>query len=155
MAPPGGYPAVNVTKNLPKGGASSITMALGGTFIFCYGTYKIIQANHLRRCVPPALPPLGPECARSPPPPVPAVRALCCCREWRREEMDIRLATLPFLMVENDVRGEYLKNKVTEHEAELMKDVPGWEAGASVYKTRFMTPMPLKALPTSTGRLGW
>ena len=59
MAPPGGYPAVNVTKNLPKGGASSITMALGGTFIFCYGTYKIIQANHLRRCVPPALPPLA------------------------------------------------------------------------------------------------
>lgn len=49
VAPPGGYPAVNVTKNLPKGGASSITMALGGTFIFCYGTYKIIQANHLRR----------------------------------------------------------------------------------------------------------
>lgn len=69
--------------------------------------------------------------------------------------MDIRLATLPFLMAENDVRGEYLKNKVTEHEAELMKDVPGWEAGASVYKTRFMSPMPLKALPTSTGRLGW
>ena len=28
-----------------------------------------------------------------------------------------------------------------ENEAELMKDVPNWDAGASVYKTRFMQPM--------------
>jgi hypothetical protein len=29
-----------------------------------------------------------------------------------------------------------------ENEAEIMKDVPNWEAGASVYKTRsFMPPM--------------
>ena len=28
-----------------------------------------------------------------------------------------------------------------ENEAELMKDVPDWEAGASVYKTRFMSAM--------------
>ena len=30
-----------------------------------------------------------------------------------------------------------------EKEGEIMQDVPGWEAGASVYKTRYMSPMDL------------
>ena len=38
-------------------------------------------------------------------------------------------------------RAAFIKSKMLENEAELMKDVPTWEAGASVYKTRYMSPM--------------
>lgn len=38
-------------------------------------------------------------------------------------------------------RAAFIKSKMLENEAELMKDVPDWEAGASVYKTRFMSAM--------------
>ena len=42
---------------------------------------------------------------------------------WRREEEDIRLATMPFLTAENDVRTAYLMQKVNANEAEVMKAV--------------------------------
>lgn len=39
-------------------------------------------------------------------------------------------------------RNAFFEAKRVENEAELMKDVPNWEAGASVYKTRdYMAPM--------------
>ena len=44
---------------------------------------------------------------------------------WGREEEDIRLATMPFLTAENDVRTAYLMQKVHANEAEVMKQVPG------------------------------
>mmetsp|Transcript_20447 Transcript_20447/g.48463 ORF Transcript_20447/g.48463 Transcript_20447/m.48463 type:complete len:137 (-) Transcript_20447:148-558(-) len=65
-------------------------------------------------------------------------------RVWRREEEDIRLATMPFLTAENDVRTAYLMQKVNANEAEVMKAVPDWEAGGSVYKTRWAAPMELQ-----------
>merc|ERR1719401_974639 len=74
-------------------------------------------------------------------------------REWRREEEDIRLATMPFLTVENDVRTAYLMQKVHANEAEIMKDVEGWEAGATEYKTRWMAPMELQG--ELYDRLAW
>lgn len=46
-------------------------------------------------------------------------------RVWGREEEDIRLATMPFLTAENDVRTAYLMQKVHANEAEVMKQVPG------------------------------
>ena len=49
-------------------------------------------------------------------------------------------------------RGEYFRGMAQQHEAELMKDVPNWEAGASVYKTRYMAPMDLKGLSTGVGK---
>jgi hypothetical protein len=67
-------------------------------------------------------------------------------REWRREEEDIRLATMPFLTAENDVRTAYLMEKVNASEAEIMKDVPNWEAGASPLKTRWAKPMELQGV---------
>jgi len=62
-------------------------------------------------------------------------------RAFNREELDIRMAVLPFLTAESDVKAAFIKSKMLENEAELMKDVPNWEAGASVYKTRYMSPM--------------
>ena len=39
-------------------------------------------------------------------------------------------------------RNAFYEEKRLANEAELMKDVPGWEAGASVYKSgRYMKPM--------------
>merc|ERR1719469_239605 len=67
-------------------------------------------------------------------------------RVWRREEEDIRLATVPFLTAENDLRTAYLMQKVHANEAEVMKDLPDWEAGASVYKTRWAAPMELQGV---------
>ena len=48
---------------------------------------------------------------------------------------------MPFLQAETDVQMAFIQGKQKESEAELMKDVPNWEAGASVYKTRYMNPM--------------
>ncbi len=39
-------------------------------------------------------------------------------------------------------RKAFFESKRLENEAELMKDVPNWEAGASTYNTRaYMAPM--------------
>ena len=39
-------------------------------------------------------------------------------------------------------RNAFFEAKRNENEAAIMKDVPNWEAGASVYKTRsWMKPM--------------
>ena len=67
-------------------------------------------------------------------------------RQWRQEEIDIRTAILPFLAAENDVQADFLKERQRLNEAELMKDVGGWEVGASVYKTRYMAPMALPGM---------
>ena len=48
---------------------------------------------------------------------------------------------MPFLQAETDVKMAFVKAKQAEGEAELMKDVKNWDAGASVYKTRYMNPM--------------
>ena len=63
-------------------------------------------------------------------------------REFQREEFDIRQSIVPFLQAESDVRTAFFEEKRNANEAELMKDVPNWEAGASVYKSRsYMAPM--------------
>ena len=43
-------------------------------------------------------------------------------------------------LFERDTNNQYDKNLGLD-EAELMKDVAGWEAGANVYKSRYMRPM--------------
>ena len=48
--PPGGFPAVNVKRNLPGGGLSSIALMGGCVLTFTYGMYTIICANRQRRC---------------------------------------------------------------------------------------------------------
>lgn len=62
-------------------------------------------------------------------------------RELAREEMDIRMSVLPFVQAENDCKEVFIKSKQAENEAELMKAIPDWEAGANVYKTTTMAPM--------------
>ena len=40
---------VKTARNIPKGGASSISMAVGAVALFGFGFYKIVQGNKLRR----------------------------------------------------------------------------------------------------------
>ena len=62
-------------------------------------------------------------------------------REFAREETDMKMAVLPFLAAESDCKLAFIKGKQLANEAELMKDVPDWEVGASAYKTTYLPPM--------------
>lgn len=48
---------------------------------------------------------------------------------------------MPFLQAEADLQNAFVEAKMKENEAIFMKDVKGWEPGASVYKTRYMDVM--------------
>ncbi|CAH7675371.1 GRIM-19 [Phakopsora pachyrhizi] len=60
--------------------------------------------------------------------------------ELKREQMWSRIHLVPLLMAESD-RDAYRRNRANlEREKEIMRDVPGWEAGKSVYNTKKYVP---------------
>ncbi|GCB72355.1 NADH dehydrogenase [ubiquinone] 1 alpha subcomplex subunit 13 [Scyliorhinus torazame] len=65
-------------------------------------------------------------------------------RERRRlqiEDLEARVALLPLLHAEQDRRTLRLLRENLEEEAKIMKDVPGWKVGESVFHTdRWTTP---------------
>ncbi|XP_060761365.1 NADH dehydrogenase [ubiquinone] 1 alpha subcomplex subunit 13 [Neoarius graeffei] len=65
-------------------------------------------------------------------------------RERRRlhiEELEARIALLPLLQAEHDRRTLRMLRENLEEEAIVMKDVPGWKVGESVFHTdRWVTP---------------
>ncbi|XP_033838022.1 NADH dehydrogenase [ubiquinone] 1 alpha subcomplex subunit 13 [Periophthalmus magnuspinnatus] len=67
-------------------------------------------------------------------------------RERRRlqiEELEARIALMPLLQAEHDRRTLQKLRENLEEEAILMKDVPGWKVGESVFHTdRWVTPLP-------------
>ncbi|XP_036939357.1 NADH dehydrogenase [ubiquinone] 1 alpha subcomplex subunit 13 [Acanthopagrus latus] len=66
-------------------------------------------------------------------------------RERRRlqiEDMEARIALMPLLQAEQDRRTLRMLRENLEEEAIIMKDVPGWKVGESVFHTdRWVTPM--------------
>ncbi|XP_028907656.1 NADH dehydrogenase [ubiquinone] 1 alpha subcomplex subunit 13 [Ornithorhynchus anatinus] len=80
-------------------------------------------------------------------------------RERRRlliEDLEARIALLPLLQAESDRRTLRMLRENLEEEAILMKDVPGWKVGESVFNTtRWVTPTPgeLYSLRTKEERL--
>merc|ERR1712216_597131 len=54
-------------------------------------------------------------------------------RELREEKFAARRAIVPLLQAEEERRWAQAKAERDAREAELMKDVPDWKAGASVY----------------------
>ncbi|XP_071434141.1 NADH dehydrogenase [ubiquinone] 1 alpha subcomplex subunit 13 [Pithys albifrons albifrons] len=59
-------------------------------------------------------------------------------RERRRlliEELEARIALMPLLQAESDRRTLRLLRQNLDEEAKIMKDVPGWKVGQSVYHT--------------------
>ncbi|KAJ6703128.1 putative proteinDH DEHYDROGENASE UBIQUINONE 1 ALPHA SUBCOMPLEX SUBUNIT 13 [Salix viminalis] len=62
-------------------------------------------------------------------------------RALKEEKYAARRAILPLLQAEEDERFVKEWNKYLEYEAEVMKDVPGWKVGQSVYNSgRWMPP---------------
>jgi NADH dehydrogenase (ubiquinone) 1 alpha subcomplex subunit 13 len=61
---------------------------------------------------------------------------------YKQEKLDARLAVVPFLQAEEDARFVRAKQRLDAQEAEIMKNVPGWEAGSSVYHTKRWMPPP-------------
>ncbi|GKV53280.1 hypothetical protein SLEP1_g59815 [Rubroshorea leprosula] len=63
------------------------------------------------------------------------------CRALKEEKYAARRAILPLLQAEEDERFVKEWKKYLEYEAEVMKDVPGWKVGESVYNSgRWMPP---------------
>ncbi|XP_035525950.1 NADH dehydrogenase [ubiquinone] 1 alpha subcomplex subunit 13 isoform X2 [Morone saxatilis] len=65
-------------------------------------------------------------------------------RERRRlqiEDMEARIALMPLLQAEEDRRVLRMMKENLEEEAVLMKNVPGWKVGESVFHTdRWVAP---------------
>ncbi|ORX77579.1 GRIM-19 protein [Basidiobolus meristosporus CBS 931.73] len=62
-------------------------------------------------------------------------------RELKREKIWARLHLLPMLQAEYDRDAYRRQYAAFVREAEIMKDVPGWEVGKSVYNTkRYIAP---------------
>ncbi|KAJ4936485.1 hypothetical protein JOQ06_001077 [Pogonophryne albipinna] len=63
---------------------------------------------------------------------------------WRLqiEEMEARIALMPLMQAETDRRTLRMLRENLEEEAILMKDVPGWKVGETVYHTdRWIIPL--------------
>ncbi|XP_039157047.1 NADH dehydrogenase [ubiquinone] 1 alpha subcomplex subunit 13-B-like [Eucalyptus grandis] len=67
-------------------------------------------------------------------------------RALKEEKYAARRAILPVLQAEEDERFVKEWKKYLEYEAEVMKDVPGWKVGESVYHSG-------RWVPPSTGEL--
>ncbi|XP_059846972.1 NADH dehydrogenase [ubiquinone] 1 alpha subcomplex subunit 13 isoform X2 [Hypanus sabinus] len=62
-------------------------------------------------------------------------------RRLQIEDLEARIAMMPLLQAEQDRRYLRLLRENLEEEAKIMKDVPGWKVGESVYHSdRWFTP---------------
>ena len=61
--PKGGYPSINVKRNLPGGGMSTLAMAGSCVAMGAYGLYTVVMANRVRRFAMPTMPAALPGCA--------------------------------------------------------------------------------------------
>ncbi|KAJ6945590.1 hypothetical protein NC651_000607 [Populus alba x Populus x berolinensis] len=72
-------------------------------------------------------------------------------RALKEEKYAARRAILPLLQAEEDERFVKEWKKYLEYEAEVMKDVPGWKVGESVYNSgRWMPPATGELRPEMT-----
>jgi len=67
-------------------------------------------------------------------------------RAYKKEKLDARIAILPFIQAEEDMRYVELQRKFMEEEEKVMAQVPGWKVGENVYNSG-------RWMPPSTGRL--
>uniref|UniRef100_A0A7J8I856 NADH dehydrogenase [ubiquinone] 1 alpha subcomplex subunit 13 n=1 Tax=Molossus molossus TaxID=27622 RepID=A0A7J8I856_MOLMO len=73
-----------------------------------------------------------------PPPP----RCLLLPRRLQIEDFEARIALMPLLQAEKDRRVLQMLRENLEEEAIIMKDVPDWKVGESVFHTmRWVTPI--------------
>ncbi|URD75221.1 NADH dehydrogenase (ubiquinone) 1 alpha subcomplex [Musa troglodytarum] len=161
--PPGGFPPVRYARRIPSKGPSAVAIFLAAVGAFSWGMYQVGQGNRVRRSVDGLLP--DPTSL-----PRPRLKHDACVKsridgysglegsyddmedvmflkcELKEEKYAARRAILPILQAEEDERFVKEWNKYLEEEARIMKDVPGWKVGESVYNSG-------KWVPPSTGEL--
>lgn len=116
LAPKGGYAPINVARNVPKSIGGGAGWLLLGTAAMMSYSFYRLGNFNVKR------------------------------RMLRKEKREIRLAITPLLQAEEDARFVVQRDEYHKWEAEVMKDVPGWEVGKNVYKTRkFVPPTPILA----------
>ncbi|CAL5416590.1 unnamed protein product [Camellia sinensis] len=117
--PPGGFAPVRFARRIPNKGPSAVAIFLTTFGVFSWGMYQVGKGNKIRRG-----------------------------REWNYDGLELkeekyaaRKAILPMLQAEEDERFVKEWKKYLEEEARIMKDVPGWKVGESVYNSgRWMPP---------------
>uniref|UniRef100_A0A8C6YPU4 NADH dehydrogenase [ubiquinone] 1 alpha subcomplex subunit 13 n=1 Tax=Nothoprocta perdicaria TaxID=30464 RepID=A0A8C6YPU4_NOTPE len=62
------------------------------------------------------------------------------------EDLEARIALMPLLQAEADRRTLRLMRQNLDEEAKIMKDVPGWQVGESVFHTERWVPPTLDEL---------
>ncbi|KAL1412556.1 hypothetical protein Q8F55_000302 [Vanrija albida] len=67
-------------------------------------------------------------------------------RELQREKAWSRIYLVPAILAEQDRDAHRRSLAAVAREKEIMKDVPGWEAGESVYNTKRYTPSTIVVL---------
>ncbi|OZJ04315.1 hypothetical protein BZG36_03172 [Bifiguratus adelaidae] len=73
-------------------------------------------------------------------------------RELKRENLWSRIHLIPLLTAESD-RDAYRRTQAAlKRESEIMKDVPGWKAGESVYNNKKFYVPPAYVLVPEEGR---
>uniref|UniRef100_A0A3Q7I832 NADH dehydrogenase [ubiquinone] 1 alpha subcomplex subunit 13 n=1 Tax=Solanum lycopersicum TaxID=4081 RepID=A0A3Q7I832_SOLLC len=119
--PPGGFAPVRFARRIPNTGPSAMAIFLTAFGVFSWGMYQVGVGNKKRRVI-------------------------------KEEKYAARRAILPMLQAEEDERRASLNlfvkewKKYLEEEARIMKDVPGWKVGESVYNSG-------KWMPPATGEL--
>ncbi|CBK22914.2 uncharacterized protein [Blastocystis hominis] len=63
--------------------------------------------------------------------------------EMDQERFNCRLAMAPYLQAEEDIHYCEAEAAKLNKEREVMKDIPGWKVGESVYNTRKWVPRPV------------
>ncbi|KAK9135749.1 hypothetical protein Syun_015079 [Stephania yunnanensis] len=128
--PPGGFPPVRYARRIPTKGPSAVAIFLTTFGAFSWGMYQVGKGNKIRR-----------ETRRKP-----QFGMKRKPRELKEEKYAARRAILPILQAEEDERFVKEWKKYLEEEARIMKDVPGWKVGESVYHSG-------KWMPPATGEL--
>ncbi|KAF8640066.1 hypothetical protein AX17_001307 [Amanita inopinata Kibby_2008] len=135
MPPPGGFEAIKYKRNLPVKGPGAYAILGGVTAICAYGFYRVGKGNLEKRWVAEIelchaqtnqLDDPAAVCPQS-------LSVLAWLRELQREKVWSRIHLVPLLMAEGDRDAYRRQQAALAREREIMKDVPGWEAGKSVY----------------------
>ena len=125
LAPKGGYPSIRYARNVPNSVISAGLVGIGMTLMSFWGGYRMSQQWVERRY---------PELQSSPPVKDPSLTVTFYNRrELKREKLWARLYILPLVQAEMDREWVKWRNEQFDKEAEVMKDVPDWVVGQSVY----------------------
>ncbi|WFD26708.1 Vacuolar protein sorting-associated protein 41 [Malassezia nana] len=118
LPPQGGYAPIRYKRNLPVRGPSGVFLLFATVGVSVFGFWRLGQGNIERRYVPCTL--MNSELARE--------------RAWSR------IYLTPLLLAETD-RDMFRRDRASAlRENLLMKDVPNWEVGKSVYNSKRYTP---------------